>query len=294
MRPILNGVAKGLRAPRDYFDGFNPGDSGMGSHRNLGWRHVSVLDDHDQITGEKVRFSSYASCDHQVAAGVALQLFTLGIPCIYYGTEQAFAGPEQSERKWLPGWKASDQYLREAMFGPEHPRASGTAGLDELDMNLHGFGPFGTAGRHCFDVNHPVYKRIAAAAALRSKYPALRCGRQYLRCISFLNKPFDFYGPGEIAAFSRILDDEELLCVMNTNGTELRGAEIIVDAALNSGGSGVMTVVLNSAQAAETQEFTAAHPVGSEVVVHRTADGRAYVRIDKVRPSEIIVLANHP
>jgi len=81
---------------------------------------------------------------------------------------------------------------------------------------------------------------------------------------------------------------------MNTNGTELRGAEVIVDAALNSGGSGVMTVVLNSAQAAEGQEFTAAHPAGSEVAVHRTADGRAFVSIKDVRPSEIIVLANHP
>jgi hypothetical protein len=293
MRPILNGVAKGLRYPKDYFDGFKPGDSGMGSHRNLGWRHVSILDDHDQITGEKVRFSSYSSCDHQVAAGVALQLFTLGIPCIYYGTEQAFAGPEQSERKWLPGWKVSDQYLREAMFGPENPRASGTAGLGELDMNLPGFGPFGTTGHHCFDENHPVYKRIAAAAALRSKYPALRCGRQYLRCISFLNKPFDFYGPGEIVAFSRILDDEELLCVMNSNGTEMRGAEIIVDVALNSGGTGKMMVVHNSAQSAGTTDDSAAHQVGSDVAVHRTADGRAFVRIENVPPAEIIVLANH-
>ncbi|MFC1793404.1 alpha-amylase family glycosyl hydrolase [Planctomycetota bacterium] len=294
MRPILNGVAKGLRYPKDYFDGFNPGDTGMGSHRNLGWRHVSILDDHDQISGEKIRFSADASCDHQVAVGVALQFFTLGIPCIYYGTEQAFAGPEASERKWLPGWKASDQYLREAMFGPEHPRASGTAGLNESDMNLPGFGPFGTSGRHCFDENHPVYKRIAAAAALRSKYPALRCGRQYLRRISFLNKPFDLYGPGEVVAWSRILDDEELLCVMNTNGTELRGAEVIVDVALNSGGSGVMTVVLNSVQAVQTPDYSATHPTGSEVAVHRTADGRAFVRIQNIPPAEIIVLANHP
>ncbi|MHC4207880.1 MAG: alpha-amylase family glycosyl hydrolase, partial [Planctomycetota bacterium] len=294
MRPILNGVAKGLRSPKEYFDGFMPGDSGMGSHRNLGWRHVSILDDHDQIYGEKIRFSADASCDNQVAAGVALQLFTLGIPCIYYGTEQAFAGPEATERKWLPGWKASDQYLREAMFGPEHPRGSGTEGFSELDIDLPGFGPFGTAGRHCFDENHPVYRRIAAAAALRSKYPALRCGRQYLRCISFMNKPFDFYGPGEIVAWSRILDDEELLCVMNSNGTELRGAEVIVDVALNSGGAGTMTVVLNSAQVARAQEYSGTHPAGSEISVSRTADGRAFVRVEKVQPSEIIVLANHP
>jgi len=293
MCPILNGVAKGIRSPKDYFNGFNPGDAGMGSHRNVGRRHVSILDDHDHIYGDKIRFSSEALCDRQVVAGVALQLFTLGIPCIYYGTEQAFAGPEPSERKWLPQWKCADWYLREAMFGPEHPRASGANGLHDLDMDLPGFGPFGTAGHHCFDENHPVYVRIAAAAALRGQYPALRCGRQYLRCISFLGKPFDVYGSGEIVAWSRILDDEELLCVLNTNGKEKRGASIIVDASLNSDGS-AMTVVLNTAQVAQTQGFAGSHPVGSEVSVSRTADGRAFVRIKKVPPAEVIVLSNHP
>ena len=294
MYPILNGVAKGLRSPRDYFDGFNPSDTGMGSHRNLGWRHVSVLDDHDHVYSEKVRFSSEASCDNQVVAGVALQLFTLGIPCIYYGTEQAFAGPEPSERKWLPQWKCSDRYLREAMFGPMHPRASGTEGLQNPDMDLPGFGPFGTAGHHCFDENNPVYKRIAVAAALRKKYPALQCGRQYLRFISFLNKPFDVYASGEIVAWSRILDDEELLCVLNTNGTQLRGADVIVDASLNSESNSTMTVVLNTAQVPDPQGFAGTHPADSTVCVNRTADGRAFVQIRSVPPAEIIVLANHP
>jgi glycosidase len=294
MRPILSGVAKGLRSPRDYFDGFNPSDAGMGSHRNLGQRHVSILDDHDHTHGEKIRFSSEASCEHQVAAGVALQLFTLGIPCIYYGTEQALAGPEPSERKWLPEWRGSDRYLREAMFGPEHPRASGTNGLHNLDMDMPGFGPFGTAGHHCFDQTNPVYRRIAAAAALRKKYPALRCGRQYLRCIAFLNKPFDIYGSGEIVAWSRILGDEELLCVLNANGTEQRGADVIVDASLNSDSNCTMTIVLNTAQAVDTQGFAGPHPVGSSVSVNRTADGRAFVRIQSVPPAEVIILANHP
>ncbi|MHC4509344.1 MAG: alpha-amylase family glycosyl hydrolase, partial [Planctomycetota bacterium] len=283
MCPILSGVAKGLKSPRDYFSGFNPNARGMGSHRNLGQRHVSILDDHDHIYGDKIRFSSEASCEHQVAAGVALQFFTLGIPCIYYGTEQALAGPEPSERKWLPHWKNSDRYLREAMFGPEHPRATGTEGLhspveDGLDANLPGFGPFGTAGRHCFNENHPAYRRIAAAARVREKYPALRCGRQYLRGISFLNKPFDVYGPGEIVAWSRILDDEELLCVLNAHGTERRGADVVVDARLNAAGAGVMTVVLNTAQMTEQEEFSGSHPTGSTVPVNRTADGRAFVR----------------
>jgi glycosidase len=294
MCPILSGVARGLRSPKDYFGGFNPNAKGMGSHRNLGQRHVSILDDHDHVYGDKIRFSSEASCEHQVAAAVALQLFTLGIPCIYYGTEQALAGPEPVEREWLPAWKRSDCYLREAMFGPEHPRASGTRGLHEPDVNLPGFGPFGTAGRHCFDENHPAYRRIAAAGAVRMKYPALRSGRQYLRSISFLNKPFDVYGPGEIVAWSRILDDEELLCVLNANGAERRGADVVVDTSLNPAETGTMTVVLNTAQAAGTARFTGLYPVGSTVPVNSTADGRAFVRIQNVPPAEIIVLANHP
>ena len=109
-----------------------------------------------------------------------------------------------------------------------------------------------------------------------------------------MNKPFDLYGPGEIVAWSRILDDEELLCVMNTNGTKLRGADVIVDIALNSGGTGKMTVVLNSAQVAETQDYSGTHPAGSVVPVNKTADGRAFVRIQNIPPAEVIVLANHP
>ena len=60
-------------------------------------------------------------------AATALQLFTLGIPCIYYGTEQAFAGPAQHQLPFLldEGWNDAgnfgDRYLREAMFGPTSP-----------------------------------------------------------------------------------------------------------------------------------------------------------------------------
>ena len=109
-----------------------------------------------------------------------------------------------------------------------------------------------------------------------------------------MNKPFDLYGPGEIVAWSRILDDEELLCVLNASGTEPRGADIVVDAALNSGGSGAMTVVLNSAQVVQVQDYSGSYPSGAEVGVGRTADGRAFVRIQNIPPAEMIVLANHP
>lgn len=297
MRLTLNRLAKGLANPSDYFKGFSPGEAVMGSHRNLGERHVSILDDHDHVFGEKVRFSSEAASDHQVAVGVALQLFTLGIPCIYYGTEQAFAGPEPSERKWLPGWKRSDRYLREAMFGPEHPRKAGSNGVvgspEDFDPDLPGFGPFGTAGRHCFDENSPSYRRISALTKLRQAYPALRVGRQYLRKISFLDHPFAVYGPGEIVAWSRILDDEEVLCVINAHGTEPRGADVEVDVHLNPE-EGAMTVVANTAGVARTAPEPPSLEVGATCPVRRAPDGRAYVEIRGIPSSEVLVLTNHP
>jgi glycosidase len=293
MRLALHGVAKGLLPPGAYFDGFRAGKAIMGSHRNLGERHVSILDDHDHVSGDKLRFSAEAASDHQVAAGVALQLLTLGIPCIYYGTEQAFAGPEPAERHWLPGWGGgdfADRYLREAMFGPEHPRQVGAAGLD---ASLPGFGAFGTAGQHCFDEGSPAYLRIAALAALRRDLPVLRFGRQYLRPISFLGRPFAVYGPGEIVAWSRILDDEEALCVLNPHSGEARGADVVVDAALNLPGSS-LAVVLNTAQVGGAAGSAGPQPVGSTLPVRRAADGTAYVEIRDLAPSEVLVLTNHP
>ncbi len=294
MRLALTGVAKGLRAPSDYFDGFDAGDAEMGSHRNLGERHVSILDDHDHVFGIKLRFSTAAASDHQVVAGVALQLFTLGIPCLYYGTEQALAGPEPAEQRWLPNWGSHDRYLREAMFGPEHPLHSGRAGLPGapagLDPDLPGFGPFGTAGRHCFDEGNRSFRRIAALIALRAAYPALRHGRQYLRPVSFLGRPFGFYGGGELFAWSRMLDDEELLCVLNPHGNAARGADVLVDAILNAA---TMTVVANTAEAANPQGYSGAHAVGTRLELKRRNDGLAYVELRDVGASEVVVLANH-
>jgi glycosidase len=294
---LLSGVAKGLIEPSPYFRAFEPEQVVMGSHRALGDRHVSILEDHDHVFGEKIRFSSEAASDHQITAGVALQLFTLGIPCIYYGTEQALAGPEPSERRFLPDWKSSDRYLREAMFGPEHPRKRGRDGLAPppggLDESLPGFGPFGTAGRHCFDEANAAYVRIAALTALRSRHAVLRHGRQYLRPISLFGGPFGLPGAGEIIAWSRILDDEEALCVVNGHGQDARGADVLVDAGLNPPGSS-MTVVANTAEAAGAGRAAGSHRVRSTLPVKRTPDGIAYVEIRDVAPSEVIVLINHP
>jgi hypothetical protein len=151
----------------------------------------------------------------------------------------------------------------------------------------------GTAGKHCFDEKNPVLIRIAALAALRKDFPVLRYGRQYLRPISYLGKPFDFYGPGEIIAWSRILDDEEAVCVLNAHGTDSRGADVLVDASLSPPGAS-LTVVLNSLQTAKPRGFSGSNPVGSKMPVRRNSSGAAYVEIRGVGPSEIVVLNNHP
>jgi len=148
------------------------------------------------------------------------------------------------------------------MFGPEHPRQSEAASpASEKDESLPGFGPFGTAGHHCFDPRFPVYRNIAAMAGLRQSFPALRHGRQYLRQIALPEEGldrFDFYGAGyvtakgerlegQIVAWSRILDDEEMLCLFNSHGGKSRSADVLVDGILNqSEGKGEMTVVFNS------------------------------------------------
>ncbi len=303
-RLALRAVAKGLAAPDEYFNLLKIWNDDLGSHRNSGRRRVTVLDDHDHVFGEKIRFSFAASNDRQVVAGVAIQLFSLGIPCVYYGTEQSLAGGEAGEQNWLPNFGGNDAYLREAMFGPAHPRLSGLAGLAAAaageDAGMPGFGPFGTTGAHCFDPGAAAYVRIAALAAVRRAYPVLRYGRQYQRPTSNFGAPFGLPGAGEIIAWSRILDDEEALCVVNGHGAAARGADVVVDASLNApaaagspwgGGAPFLEVVANSAQAAAGAGYTGPHPVGQRLPV-LTRGGAAYVEVRGLEASEVLVLVN--
>ncbi len=316
-RSVLRSVAKGLIAPRGYFKLLEAWDDDLGSHRNAGKRRVSVLDDHDHVSGDdKVRFSSDAiPADYQVVAGVALQLFGLGIPCIYYGTEQAFAGPEKSQRdQYLPDYNAvppggqtkPDKFLREAMFGPEHPRLPGAAGIGagaaNFDPAFPGFGPFGTCGAHCFNEKSPAFLRIAALARGRRRYPLLRYGRQYQRSISNFNLPFAFPAPGELIAWSRILDDEEALCIVNGNGSFPRGGDVLVDPRLNAasapanpwGAAGpFFRVIANSAQAAVGAAYSGPYPLGADLPV-RSRGGDLFIEIRDLPPSEVLVLINRP
>lgn len=290
IRLSMRGAAKGLEPARHYFDGFHHADPRMGSHRNLGGRHVSILDDHDHVFGEKTRFSAEAACGHQVAAGAAMLLLSLGIPCLYYGTEQALGGPDGEGRRWLWNWKTEDCYLREAMFGPAHPLRSGLAGLQrQSDPALPGFGPFGTSGAHCFDPAHPAFRRVAALARVRQGWPVFRYGRQYARHLSLFRGPFAPPAAGELVAWSRILDDEEALVVVNGHGLESRGGDVVVDSRLNRDGD-AFTVIANTGEAAGAAGPP--HPVGSSVAARTASDGTRYLEIRDLPPSETVILVN--
>jgi len=262
----LGSFVKGLVDPRAFFDRFEAHDA-LGTHRQVGRYHISVLDDHDMVGRRKARFSAGNTIDaraEQVAHAVGVQLTTLGIPCLYYGTEQALDGSEDRHDASIePGGGHADRYIRESMFG-------GT------------FGAFQTEGCHFFDPAHPAYRRIAAIARVRNGGAdedvglTLRRGRQYRRETSFGDRGFGFWGPGEIVAWSRMLFDREVLMALNTHGTEGRGAEVTVDASLHPDGSRMRFLYRGDWSPAEL----ASPPSGQEVPVRRLADGRAVVRVD--------------
>lgn len=266
-----------------------------GSHRNLGDAFVYSLDDHDNLWMDQLRFATQHP--ELTVPAVALVLFTLGIPCLYYGTEQALALPAELLAQ-LPhvndGANGGDRYIREAMFGPDHPRRSGRDGLpsapDPLDPSLPGFGPFGTSGHHVFDTANPTFRRVADLLSVRAKQQALRRGRQYLREIRVdPTRGFGVPAAGGLCAWSRILGTTEVLCVANLDPGQARGADVTVDATLNAGSSAAFEVLVDTAAFGGAGGQPAA--VGSQVAVSTTNEGRRYVTVSSLGPAEVRVLA---
>ena len=302
----LTTVGKGLAPGHLYLDGFNEASSGFESHRALGDRHVSILDDHDHVFGDKVRFSADIPDDspvkdYHVVVPTAFQLLALGVPCIYYGTEQALAGPAHSQRQFVlgEGWNSGDmggdRFLREAMFGPEHPRAhhseSISTQVSSRDTTLPGFGPFGTAGKEAFDAKSPAYVRIAALCSVRARHLVLRVGRQYPREVRPGSaQRFEMPVAGQLVAWSRLLDTLEGLVVVNPNGGLGQSADVVVSSEVSGPGT-VFTVHANTAEiAVGPQAFTGSHPVGSTVQVQGGPGRESFVTVRDVPPAEVLVL----
>ena len=95
----------------------------------------------------------------------ALMYLTRGQPIVYYGDEQGFSAP-----KGVPDGPG-DQRAREDMFPSRVPLYNG------YDL----IGSDDTTAQSNFRQNRPLYRTIAALAALRERHPALADGAQVPR-----------------------------------------------------------------------------------------------------------------
>ena len=221
-------AVKGWANPAGYFDLFrNSIQVGKESHTWFRSHVVTAFDDHDLVrqgTSHKARFAADQDGRALELAILAMNATTLGIPCIYYGSEQRFDGkfPPEVNPRPTDDFKA-DRYIRETMFGGP-------------------FGSFRSRGRHFFDESGTTYQQLADILVLRKNELALRRGRQYLRPISEDGLSFWYperIGPGRITsivAWSRILSDREVVCAINTDWASPLTAWVTVDAGLHSAG----------------------------------------------------------
>lgn len=181
----------------------------ISSHGDATRYFVTFLDNHDMK--ERIRYvqpGNEHQFDDQVTMGLGCLYSLPGIPCVYYGTEQGLHGSDPNR----------DPAVREALWGiaPTFPQ------------------------------NSFFYAALQKIAAVREAEAALRYGRFYFRPVSgdsinFGISPF----AGGILAWSRILNDREVLVVANTSGTQNVSVDVILEMTLSSPGD-VMEILYSN------------------------------------------------
>jgi hypothetical protein len=188
------------------------------------------VDDHDHVDqGDHKHRFCFGGFDKLALPVMALNATTLGIPCIYYGTEQLFDGEGSGDY--------GDRYIRESMFGGE-------------------FGAFRSRGRHFFLEDQTVYRELTKIHQLRASLLPLRRGRQFLRQISGPGDGANFGFPQimggrmlSIVAWSRVFNANEILCAINTDPDHANTVYVTIDTDLHA--SGDHLTCLYSTNAAE-------------------------------------------
>lgn len=210
----LEEVIKGFRSPAALRTRYEMFRTLYTDHGEAGRYFVTFIDNHDQMARPYRRFMHNNPHKQQAVLAMTYLLTSLGVPCIYYGTEQGFDGGGDN-----------DCFVRECMFGGK-------------------WGAFDSTGSHFFNPLHEIYKGISAIAAVRKQEPALRYGRQYFREISGNGIDFGHPNSGETTlAYSRILDTEEVVVALNLTN-QIRNDCITVDRYLSSPGSNKMRNLL--------------------------------------------------
>ena len=131
----------------------------------------------------------------------------------------------------------------------------------------------------CLRSEHPFYQAIQELTRLRQEQPALRYGRQYFRPISGDGRDFGISTfPGGVLAFSRILSDQEVLVVANTEhrvGLGRRGRSSTF--ALNPEGT-PYDVLFSNCGGVGVSAGSVAQRGGDGVIIHEPTVRRAGVR----------------
>ena len=136
---------------------------------------INFMDNHDVA-----RFLDGTTVEVLHAALIYL-LTSVGIPCIYYGTEQQFSGgndPGNRENMWL---------------GNAKRRIS------------------------AYDTSNPTFSHVKALTALRKQHPALRRGDFTIR---WATPHTGFESDAGIIAYERAAGDDRVLVVINTHKCE--------------------------------------------------------------------------
>jgi glycosidase len=209
LKPVVKGFAAPSQLVNMYVLRKQIEANVLSSHGDATRFFVTFLDNHD--VKERIRYADPANptrYDDQVTLGIACLFSLPGIPCLYYGTEQGLHGA------------GSDPAVREALWG----------------------GPG-------FAQNSAYYQHISQIAAVRRTSPALRYGRFYFRPISGDGQHFGVstFLNGTLA-FSRILMDQEVVVVANTDPVNRCSLQVIVDITLNNPGDTFRILYSNKQQ----------------------------------------------
>ncbi len=235
------------------------------SHGEAGKFFVTFLDNHDQP--QRFGFTGDTQLIDQIALGLGCLYSLQGIPCLYYGTEQGLSGHKDATH-------TNDSMVREALWG-------------RTDA---------TGQPNGFDMNHPLYRAVQQIAQVRADQPALRYGRQYFRQISGNRTEFGISAfPAGVLAFSRILNDQEVLVVAATSTIQGFQGEVIIDHEINPEGSSYKVLYSNKKDAGGSKEpGTVVDKPGGSVTIHEidgsVASGPARTLPVNLQPLEIQIL----
>ena len=254
LKPAVKGFAAPTAVVGMYQNRKNVERNILSSHGDATRYFVTFLDNHD--VKERIRYvdpPNPTKFDNQVTLGLACLYSLPGIPCLYYGTEQG-----------LHGAGKDDEAVREALWG----------------------GPG-------FNRQSDFYHAIQQIATVRAQQSALRYGRFYFRPLSGDGVTFGVSGfPQGVIAFSRILNDQEVVVAANTNPAQAQQLDVILEITLSAAGDAFDVLYSNQAAPQAPQRVRVVAQGAATVQEVDGSIGRGPLHVIRVtlRPMEVQIL----